>query len=65
METGNYEYDASGVDRKHRYAIEGTKWKEWLGMEIDATTLQTFSESEIITRSLREMTFFGYSQEAI
>ena len=47
------------------YGIEFTDWAEWLGMEIDPETLSSYSEVDIIGHCLWEMTFFGYSQQAI
>jgi hypothetical protein len=56
--------DALG-DQEVSYAIELTDWAEWLGMAIDAETLSSYSEVEIIAYCLWEMTFFGYSQADI
>lgn len=54
-----------GENDEHSYAIEFTKWEQWLGMEVNQSTLREYSELEIIAHSLWEMTFVGYSQEAI
>ena len=54
-----------GADDHGSYAIEFTPWGEWLGMSIDEQTRQKYTTPEIIAHSLWEMTFFGYSQEAI
>jgi len=71
----NTEYaDVSGYytnisDRSDEYsnslAIEFTPWQEWLGMPIDTKTLEMFSQLEIITYCLNEMTFAGFEQEDI
>jgi hypothetical protein len=54
-----------GENDQHSYAIEFMKWEQWLGMEVKQSTLQEYTELEIISHSLWEMTFVGYSQEAI
>jgi len=59
-------YDTvSGRDETGSYGIEFTDWSEWLGMDIDASTLAAYPELDIIAHCLWEMTFFGYSQEDI
>ena len=55
----------AGENDQHSYAIEFMKWDQWLGMEVNQSTLQDYTELEIISHSLWEMTFVGYSQEAI
>jgi hypothetical protein len=47
------------------YALEFTKWNEWLGMDICQTTLNDFNELEIITHCLYEMTFFSFDEDEI
>jgi hypothetical protein len=47
------------------WGIEFTPWNEWLGMEIDSETINTFSKEEIVMHCLWEMTFCGYEQEEI
>src|SRR5690554_5507185 len=46
-------------------ALEFTAWDKWLGMEINELTLREFSELEIISHCLYEMTFVGYDEEEI
>ena len=46
-------------------AIEFTPRNEWLGMDIDENTLQDFTELEIITHCLYEMTFMGFEEAEI
>jgi len=45
--------------------LELTPWRQWLGMEISKESLQEFSEQEIIVHCLYEMTFEGFSEDAI
>jgi len=46
-------------------ALEFTPWDEWLGMNIDQSSLNDFTSYEIICHSLHEMTFMGFDQEEI
>lgn len=46
-------------------AIEFTPWNKWLGIEISQESLQHFSELEIISHCLYEMTFVGFEEEEI
>lgn len=46
-------------------AIEFTPWNKWLGMEISPESLLHFSELEIISHCLYEMTFVGFEEEEI
>lgn len=46
-------------------ALEFTPWDEWLGMNIDQSSLNDFSSYEIICHCLHEMTFMGFDQEEI
>lgn len=45
--------------------IEFVPWSEWLGMSIYPGALKEFSELEIISHCLYEMTFFGFDEEKI
>lgn len=45
--------------------IEFVPWSEWLGMSIHPVSLKEFSELEIISHCLYEMTFFGFDEEKI
>jgi hypothetical protein len=47
------------------YGIEFVDWEEWLGMDIDPGSISNYSETDIIAHCLWEMTFYGYTQEAI
>jgi hypothetical protein len=46
-------------------AIEFTSWDKWLGMDIDTKTLKDFTELEIISHCLFEMTFVSFEQDEI
>lgn len=71
----NQEYvDVSGYERSdtqlpneqnHSLALEFTSWDKWLGMDVDEKTLQGFTELEIISHCLYEMTFVSFDQEII
>jgi hypothetical protein len=45
--------------------LQFTPWKEWLGMPIDKESLRIFTQPEIIAHCLFDMTFSGFSEEAI
>jgi len=47
------------------YALEFTPWSEWLGMQIDKNSIKNFTELEIISRCLFEMTFIGFDENEI
>lgn len=47
------------------YALEFTPWSEWLGMQIDKNSIKNFTEFEIISRCLFEMTFIGFDENEI
>ena len=47
------------------YGIEFVEWEEWIGMDIDSGSLSKYSVSDILAHCLWEMTFYGYTQEAI
>ena len=40
-------------------------WDEWLGMEIEAETLEKYSELDILCHCFWEMTWCGYSMEKV
>ena len=71
----NLEYvDVSGCERidtqlpneqNHSLALEFTSWDKWLGMDVDEKTLQDFTEFEIISHCLYEMTFISFDQKII
>ena len=46
-------------------AIEFVPWNKWLGMSISADTLQNFTELEIISHCLFEMTFIDFDETEI
>ncbi|TXD82140.1 hypothetical protein ESY86_15860 [Subsaximicrobium wynnwilliamsii] len=52
-------------DENYLQGIELTPWCKWLGMDISKESLNDFSELEIIVHCLYEMTFVGFSEEAI
>jgi tetratricopeptide (TPR) repeat protein len=47
------------------YGIEISPWEECLGMDIAGTTIEDYSDEEIISHCLWEITFYGYSQKSI
>ena len=57
--------DSEYANSEVSYAMDFSPWAEWLGMEIDPETANKFSELEIITHCLYEMTFVGFDEETI
>jgi tetratricopeptide (TPR) repeat protein len=47
------------------YGIEMAPWEECLGMDVAGTTIEDYSDEEIISHCLWEITFYGYSQKSI
>lgn len=53
-------------DEDHEtYALEFTRWAEWLGMEIDPETRTRYPAAKIVACCLWDMTFYGYDEETI
>ena len=66
----DFYFDVSGreinqVSGSDAYSLTSTKWNEWLGMDISKNTLNDFSELEIISHCIYEMTFYGFDEEEI
>jgi len=47
------------------YALDLCSWEEWLGMDIDIDTLRDYTKEEIVAHCLYEMTFCGFTQDAV
>ncbi|MDR1895941.1 MAG: tetratricopeptide repeat protein [Prevotellaceae bacterium] len=47
------------------YGLSIAPWGDWLGIDIAGTTIEDYSDEEIISHCLWEMTFFGYSQKTV
>ena len=64
--------DVSGRKKVNEYselteglAIEFVPWNEWLGMDVSQETLKNFTEFEIISHCLYEMTFIDFEETEI
>jgi len=58
------EYQLTDEDRDRgfhskAFGLEFTPWDEWLGMEIPDTVTKNFTDHEIISHCLHEMTLMG------
>jgi len=62
--SGKYSHPKN-EDEKFSQGIEFTAWSKWLGMEISQESLLHFTELEIISHCLFEMTFAGFEEEEI
>lgn len=49
----------------YMFSLTATPWSEWLGMEIDETTLNSMSVADILGNCIYEMTWWGYDEETI
>ena len=47
------------------FGLDFVPWNEWLGMTIEKETLEKYTELEIISHCLYEMTFMGFDEEHI
>jgi len=70
-EAGGY-HDVSGRDGSLRengqeecFGLFLMEWDEWLGMEIEAETLEKYSELDILCHCFWEMTWCGYTMEKV
>ena len=70
-EAGGY-HDVSGRDgclrengQEECFGLFLMDWDEWLGMEIEAETLEKYSELDILCHCFWEMTWCGYSMEKV
>lgn len=52
-------------DVGERYCLTLTRWSEWLGMDVDPNSLETFTKDQILAQCLFEMTFYGFTEEEI
>jgi antitoxin (DNA-binding transcriptional repressor) of toxin-antitoxin stability system len=57
--------DEEWANAETGWALSLTPWEEWLGMQIDSETLDTFAPPAIVAHCLWEMTFHGFTQEKI
>jgi hypothetical protein len=62
--SGTYEHPKN-EEEQFSQAIEFTAWSEWLGIDISQESLVHFSELEIISHCLYEMTFVGFEEAEI
>ena len=71
--TGEFDYvhlhgkttNPESKDYGTRFAIYFDPWAEWLGMSISDETLESFSQLEIVSHCLFEMTFEGFDEVTI
>ena len=52
-------------NQNNSLGLEFTSWEDWLGMDLDKKSVMDFTELELISHCLYEMTFFGFDQEEI
>lgn len=69
-ELDDFEYSDASEDSEYAneevdYGLSLTPWDEWLGMDVENESLETYSEPELVANCLWEMTFHGYTQKQI
>lgn len=64
-DTEYYYYDVSGFVNDEHYGLDFSSWSSWLGLYVDEKLFEQFSYADIITHSLWEMTFHGFSEGLI
>ena len=52
-----------GIEAGVTYALDFTPWNEWLGMELEAETLNILQPHEIAAHCLWEMSFYSFDEE--
>ena len=52
-------------DDDQNWGLDFTDWAEWLGMEVEPKSFETFPGVEILAHCLFEMTWFGFTPEAV
>lgn len=62
--SGSYKHPKN-EEEKFSQALEFTPWNQWLGMELSQESLNHFSELEIISHCLYEITFMGFEEKEI
>jgi hypothetical protein len=50
---------------KINYSLVFNKWNDWISMFITKETLNSFTPEELVAACLYEMTYYGFSEEAI
>jgi hypothetical protein len=55
----------NGQKKSESYSLIFQPWSDWLGMHLSRKTLHTFSDQQIISSCLFEMTFMGFSEGII
>lgn len=67
FEAGTFIFDVFGIqngDESH-YALEMTPWNEWLSFKVLDKCVEAYGMADVVAHVLYEMTFFGYSANAV
>ena len=51
--------------QNHMLILDFISWDKWLGMDMDEQSIKNFSEPELISHCLFQMTLYGYSEKEI
>jgi hypothetical protein len=70
IEENEFYADVSGINNNLEeneedipYGLGGTPSEEWLGMVIEPSSFESFSNSEITAHCLWELTFYGFPED--
>ena len=67
FEAGKFIFNVFGIkesDENH-YGLEMTSWNEWLNFHVMDKSIEFYGAADVAAHALYEMTFFGYSSEAV
>ena len=56
-------WPVDGIEEGVVYALDGTPWNEWLGMEIEIDSTDSLQPHEIAAHCLWEMSFYSFDEE--
>ena len=62
-EDDDTDWAVDGIKEGVVYAIDGTPWNEWLGMEIEIDSSNSLQPYEIVAHCLWEMSFYSFDEE--
>ncbi|MCF8012531.1 MAG: hypothetical protein K9L56_14770 [Clostridiales bacterium] len=67
LEPGKIIFDVFGIEKgdESHYALEMVSWDEWLNFHVLKKSIETYGAADVVAYALYDMTFFGFSAEAV
>ncbi|PWA12639.1 hypothetical protein DCC39_05300 [Pueribacillus theae] len=67
FEPGTFIFEVFGMKKgdENRYALEMEPWENWMNVDVLNKSIEFYSAAGVVAHALYEMTFFGYSAEAV